>query len=258
LPIAYCPLPFPVCRLPSAVSACPLPIAHCHSRFPLSALLRNLFQRVTYSLERNPIKFRKFNKAKYHINQRALDNLRDIIVACAKNNSACQKLVYERYYGYALKIVFRYIYRYEKAVDVVNDGFVKVFRSIDRFIMDDLEHLEQRFMGWIKRIMINAAIDELRKNSMLTEIGGIPEHLWEVEDKSLSPDQALLYKELVSLVKQLPPAYRAVFNMVVIDGLTHHEVADQLNISVGTSKSNLSRARVLLQKHIKDLEASAI
>jgi RNA polymerase sigma-70 factor (ECF subfamily) len=93
---------------------------------------------------------------------------------------------------------------------------------------------------------------------MLVEIGGIPDHVWESADNSLSPDQSLLYKELVAMVKQLPPAYRAVFNMVVIDGLTHHEVAGLLNISVGTSKSNLSRARVLLQKHIKDLEASAI
>lgn len=187
-----------------------------------------------------------------------MDNLRDIIDACAKNNSASQKLVYERYYGYALKIVFRYIYRYEKATDVVNDGFVKVFRSIGRFVTDDLEHIEQRFMGWVKKIMINVAIDELRKNSMLVEIGGIPDHVWESADSTLSPDQSLLYKELVAMVKQLPPAYRAVFNMVVIDGLTHHEVANILNISVGTSKSNLSRARVLLQKHIKDLEASAI
>jgi RNA polymerase sigma factor (sigma-70 family) len=201
---------------------------------------------------------RKFNKAKYHIKQRALDNLREIIEACARNNGASQKLVYERYYGYALKIVFRYVYRYERAIDAVNDGFVKLFRNIDRFVTDDNDHIEQRFMGWMKRIMINVAIDELRKNSMLAEIGGIPEHLWEVADKSLSPDQSLLYKELVSLIKQLPPAYRAVFNMVVIDGLTHHEVADALDISVGTSKSNLSRARVLLQKHIKDLEASAI
>jgi len=187
-----------------------------------------------------------------------LDNLREIIEACSKNNSASQKMLYERYYGYALKIVFRYVYRYERAVDAVNDGFVKLFRHIDRFVTDDYEHLEQRFMGWMKKIMINVAIDELRRNSMLVEIGGIPEHLWETADKTLSPDQALLYKELVSLVKQLPPAYRAVFNMVVIDGLSHHEVADKLNISVGTSKSNLSRARVLLQKHIKDLEASAI
>jgi len=106
--------------------------------------------------------------------------------------------------------------------------------------------------------MINVSIDELRRNNMITEIGGIPDYVWETADKTLSPDQALLYKELVSLVKQLPPAYRAVFNMVVIDGLSHHEVADLLEISVGTSKSNLSRARVLLQKHIKDLEASAI
>jgi RNA polymerase sigma-70 factor (ECF subfamily) len=187
-----------------------------------------------------------------------LDNLREIIEACSRNHGASQKVLYERYYGYALKIVFRYVYRYEKAVDVVNDGFVKLFRNINRFVTDDYEHLEQRFMGWMKKIMVNVAIDELRRSSMLVEIGGIPDHLWETADKSLSPDQALLYKELVTLVKQLPPAYRAVFNMVVIDGLSHHEVADLLDISVGTSKSNLSRARVLLQKHIKGLEASAI
>lgn len=187
-----------------------------------------------------------------------MDNLRNIIDACVQNHSASQKLVYERYYGYALKIVFRYVYRYEKAADVVNDGFVKIFRHIGRFVTDDAEHIEQRFMGWIKKIMINAAIDELRRNSLLVEIGGIPEHVWDTADNSLSPDQALLYKELVIMIKQLPPAYRTVFNMVVIDGLTHQEVANLLDISVGTSKSNLSRARVLLQKHIKDLEASAI
>ncbi len=187
-----------------------------------------------------------------------MDNLRNTIEACARNNSASQKLVYEHYYAYALKIVFRYVYRYDKAADVVNDGFVKLFRSIDRFVTEDTEHIEQRFMGWMKKIMINTAIDQLRKNSMMPEIGGIPEHVWETADPSLSPDQALLYKELVILVKKLPPAYRAVFNMVVIDGLTHHEVAHCMNISVSTSKSNLSRAKVLLQKHIRDREASVI
>ena len=154
--------------------------------------------------------------------------------------------------------MFRYVYRYEKAVDVVNDGFVKIFRNMSRFVTDDPDHIEQRFMGWMKKIMINSAIDELRRNSMLAEIGGIPDQVWEVADHSHSPDHLLLYKELMMVVKQLPPAYRAVFNMVVIDGMTHHEVADLLDISVGTSKSNLSRARVLLQKHIRDLEASAI
>lgn len=185
-----------------------------------------------------------------------MDNLFDLIQACAKSNSASQKLVYERYYGFALKVVFRYIYRYDKAVDVVNDGFVKLFRGIDRFLLDDIEHLEQRFMGWMKKIMINVSIDELRRNNMITEIGGIPDYVWDMADKSLSPDQALLYKELVSLIKQLPPAYRTVFNMVVVDGLNHHEVSELLGISVGTSKSNLSRARAILQKHIKGLEAT--
>jgi len=187
-----------------------------------------------------------------------LDNLRNIIDACVNNNSACQKQLYERYFGYALKIVFRYVYRYEKAIDVVNDGFVKLFRNIGRFTIDNDDQIEQRFMGWMKKIMVNVAIDELRRNSMLSEIGGIPDHVWDVSDNSQSADQSLLYKEVIALVKQLPPAYRAVFNMVVIDGMTHQEVATLLDISVGTSKSNLSRARVLLQKNIKDLEAFAI
>lgn len=182
--------------------------------------------------------------------------MRELIEACAKNNSASQKLVYERYYGYALKIVFRYIYRYEKAVDTVNDGFVKLFRNIHRFNHDHVVEVEQLFLGWMKRIMINVSIDQLRKNHMVAEIGGIPEHVWDTADKSQTPEQSLMYKELVGLIKQLPPAYRSVFNMIVIDGMTHHEVADLLGISIGTSKSNLSRARVLLQKNIKDLEAS--
>jgi RNA polymerase sigma factor (sigma-70 family) len=187
-----------------------------------------------------------------------LENLRNIIDACVHNNAACQKTVYERFYGYSLKIVFRYIYRYDRAVDVVNDGFVKIFKNMYRFTSDDAISVEQRFMGWIKKIMINSAIDDLRKNNMIAEIGGIPEHVWDVQDKGPQPDQSLLYKELVAVVKQLPPSYRAVFNMIVIDGMSHHEVADHLGISVGTSKSNLSRARILLQKHIKDMEASEI
>lgn len=187
-----------------------------------------------------------------------MDNLRNIIDACVNSHGASQKALYEQFYGYALKIVFRYIYRYDRAVDVVNDGFVKIFRNMHRFTCDDSVNVEQRFMGWIKKIMINSAIDELRKNNMIAEIGGIPDHVWEAQDKGPLPDQSLLYKELISVVKQLPPSYRAVFNMIVLDGMTHHEVATVLGISVGTSKSNLSRARTLLQKHIKDMEVSKI
>jgi len=170
------------------------------------------------------------------------------------NDSRHQKMLYERYYGYALKTAFRYVYRYEKAVDVVNDGFVKIFRNFGKFKCEEDENMERILMGWIRRIMINSSIDELRRNNMMPEIGGVPDYVWEKSDKVHNADQLLLYKELVLQIKKLPPAYRAVFNMFVIDGMSHHEIADALNISVGTSKSNLSKARVLLQKFIKDQE----
>jgi RNA polymerase sigma-70 factor (ECF subfamily) len=137
-------------------------------------------------------------------------------------------------------------------VDVVNDGFIKIFRNFSKFTYTGTENLEMVFMGWIRRIMINTAIDVLRKDSLLPEIGSITEHVWMEEDKSQSSDQALLYKELINEVKKLPPSYRVVFNMYVVDGFTHQEIATQLGITVGTSKSNLFKAREHLKKIIKE------
>lgn len=168
-----------------------------------------------------------------------------------QQNERDQKVLYDKYYGYCLKTVFRYIYRYDKAVDVVNDGFVKIFRNFSKFEVRDAEHLEMILMGWMRMIMVNTAIDALRKNNFLPEIGDISEHIWLHEDRSQLSDNVLLYKELVMEIKKLPPSYRTVFNMYVIDGFTHQEIATKLGISVGTSKSNLSKARVILQKIIK-------
>lgn len=189
-----------------------------------------------------------------------MELLQNIINGCIENNQRDQKYLYEKYYGYCLKTVFRYIYRYDKAVDVVNDGFVKVFRNFSKFQFRDSENLEMILMGWMRTIMINTAIDHLRKNNFLPEIGDISETIWLQEDKSQGSDHALMYKELVKEIKKLPPSYRTVFNLYVIDGFTHQEIANQLGISVGTSKSNLSKARVLLQKIIKtnDLELQSM
>jgi len=99
--------------------------------------------------------------------------------------------------------------------------------------------------------MVNTAIDELRRSNMMPEIGGMPDHIWEEADRSAAADQLILYKELVNEIKKLPPSYRAVFNMFVIDGLSHQEISKVLGISVGTSKSSLSKARVQLQKIIQ-------
>lgn len=166
----------------------------------------------------------------------------------------CQKIVYDRYRGFALKTVFRYIYTYEKATDISNDGFVKLFNHFSSFKCDDPVDAEKILMGWIKRIMINLCIDELRKNRMVPETGSIPDHVWDMQDKSQDADQMILYKELIITIKGLPPQYRIVFNMYAIDGYSHNEIADALNMPIGTSKSILSRARTLLQKIIKEQE----
>lgn len=180
------------------------------------------------------------------------------IANCIKNDHRDQKALYEKYYGYCLKTVFRYIYHYDKAVDAVNDGFVKIFRNIGKFQYNDVENLEMMLMGWMRTIMVNTAIDFLRKNNFAPEIGDISESVWVQEDKSQSAEQALLYKELIKEVKKLPPAYRAVFNMYVIDGYNHQEIASHLGIAVGTSKSNLSKARVYLQKILKNNELEVV
>ena len=184
-----------------------------------------------------------------------MENINRIIQGCICKEYKYQKMVYESYRGFALKIVFRYIYRYEKAVDVANDGFVKLFSTFDRFIAAETEEDNNKIlMGYIKKIMLNASIDELRKTSMLPEIGGIPEEDWGDTNKEDDADQKLLYKQIIILIKELPPSYRIVFNMYVIDGFNHLEIADILKIPLGTSKSNLSRARMMLQAAIKKSE----
>ena len=105
------------------------------------------------------------------------------------------------------------------------------------------------FMAWIKTILINTAIDRLRKDNLLPEIGLTNEGFW-IEDRSANADNSLLYKEVINEVKKLPPTYRIVFNMFVIDGYSHQEIARELKIAVGTSKSNLSKARGLLQSFL--------
>lgn len=107
--------------------------------------------------------------------------------------------------------------------------------------------------------MVNTAIDELRRNHLMPEIGGIPESSWEEPGHSTGADNLVLYKELIIHVKSLPPSYGAVFNLYVIDGYSHPEIAELLGISVGTSKSNLFKAKAYLQKLInKDTKQAGI
>ena len=182
-----------------------------------------------------------------------LESLYQLIKGCIERDNKSQQVFYEHYYGFALKTVFRYIYKYDKATDVVNDSFVKIFNSLEKFqLAKEKSDTEKILMGWMKRILINTAIDELRKQQVAPEIGELPEYIWEEMDRSQNADQRLLYKELICEVKRLPPSYRNVFNMFVIDGFSHNEIAKTLGISEGTSKSALAKAKAQLKKFLEN------
>jgi len=122
-------------------------------------------------------------------------------------------MFYERFFGYLLKISFRYVHNYDTAVDVTNDGFVKIFQNINKFRADEEDYPERLLMGWMKRIIINTAIDELRRNNKIPELGVIPEHVWEIPDDSQRADNLVLYKELIRTNEKMNELYREILGI---------------------------------------------
>ncbi len=182
-----------------------------------------------------------------------------ILKGCVNGDSRCQKQFYDRYLHFALKTSFRYVHCFENAAHATNDAFVKIFRNIAHFEIRDPHNLEIMLMAWIKRIVINASIDFMSKESLVPQNTELPETVWKKTANSENGEDKVLYKELIVLIRKLSPAYRVVFNLYVIDGYSHPEIAKMLNISVGTSKSNLAKARAFLQKHfIKDNNGNAL
>jgi len=176
-----------------------------------------------------------------------------------ENDSHAQKLFYERYLNFALKISFRYVHSFENAKNAANDAFVKIFCHIHKFEIRDMEKLETMLLGWIKKIVINTSIDYMSKENRNPQLCELPATIWDKPGSVESGENKLLYQELLLLVRKLSPGYRAVFNLYVIDGFSHAEIADILGISIGTSKSNLAKARAFLQQYlIKDKTGYAL
>ncbi len=169
-----------------------------------------------------------------------------LLQGCKKNDRESQRLLYQHYYAYAVSICIRYSHSVEEAKEIVNDGFLKVFKKIDLYEKDS------SFKAWLRRIMINTAIDHYRKelkHYYHQDVQKIPVKQTN-EGNALSD---LSYAELIGLIQKLTPAYRAVFNLYVIDGFTHQEISKLLKISEGTSKSNLMKARNNLRKALGKL-----
>ncbi|WP_133271748.1 RNA polymerase sigma factor [Hymenobacter radiodurans] len=180
-----------------------------------------------------------------------------LLAGCRRADRECQRRLYGQYYSLAMSVCLRYLRNREQAMEAVNDGFLKVFRDADRF--DVRLHLDiaGSFRAWLRKIMVHTAIDHFR----IAEKHAFQQTLDEVAalhpDPGVSALDTLSFDELVALVHGLPAAYRAVFNLYAIDGFTHEEIAEQLGISAGTSKSNLFKARAHLKHLLKKIKHHA-
>lgn len=147
----------------------------------------------------------------------------------------------------------RYCNNTDDATEIVNDGFLKIYRALGSF-NPHYTDVEASLKGWMKRIMINTAIDHIRKNNQRFLVAEIFDNHFNIADETETSIDKMSYDEILAIVQKLSPVYRAVFNLYVIDGFKHEEIAEQLDISVGASKSNLSKARANLKKMLLEAE----
>ncbi len=168
----------------------------------------------------------------------------DLIKGCLENDRKMQELLYQRYSAKMFAVCLRYCKNSDDAQDLLQDGFVKVFRNIEKFRGDG------SFEGWIRRIFVNTSIEHFRrsvKNHFTTDTEEI-----KIEDPSLSALDNLAEKDIIKMIQELSPGYRQVFNMYVIEGYSHKDIGDILGISEGTSKSQLARAKGILKKMVEE------
>jgi len=167
-----------------------------------------------------------------------------LIEGCIENNRHAQKLLFEKYKSVMLGICLRYCKSRDEAEDVLMEAFMTIFTEIHNFRKDG--SLEQ----WIKRIMINSSINNYRKNLkhyFHTDIDDVDDRTMLEENEAVD---ATSTKDVLKVLQNLPEGYRVIFNLYAIEGYKHKEIAEMMNISIGTSKSQLSKARKMLQEKI--------
>ncbi len=184
---------------------------------------------------------------KQHTQLLSAEELTYHVEGCAVNKRESQKIIYNSFYGYAMAICDRYAGKQDDALEIMNDGFLKVFKEIHHY-QPAYSDVISSFKGWVRKIMVYTAIDHFRKNQkhkMVTQLDPVE---YQMAARSGDALDKISYDEIILAVQELSPGYRTVFNLFIIEGLSHDEIANKLDISVGTSKSNLSKARKQLQK----------
>ncbi len=166
----------------------------------------------------------------------------DLITGCIAGDRRMQESLYRKYSAKMYAVCLRYASNTDDARDLLQEGFIKVFRNLEKF-----RH-EGSFEGWMRRVFVNTSIEHFRKKVYTNSISEKEEMA--VEDASWTALDNLAEKDIVQLVRELSPGYRTVFNMYVIEGYSHKEIGDLLGITEGTSKSQLARAKAILQKKV--------
>ena len=169
-----------------------------------------------------------------------------LINGCRKGDRLAQKELYERYSRKMMGVCLRYVNDRETARDLLQDGFVKVFTSMDSYSGIG------SFEGWMRKIFVNCALEYLRKSDVLRESTDL-DNTAELIQPDASAFSNMSAAELMQLVQELPAGFRTVFNLFAIEGYSHKEISDMLNITESTSRSQFTRAKQMLQKRINAL-----
>lgn len=181
------------------------------------------------------------------------DDVKKLINACIKGDRISQQTLYQTFYGKMLAVCMRYASHKEEAQDFLHDGYLKVFAKLESF------KNEGSLEGWIRRIIVNNTIDVVRKKRETVFLYEEESHLINLSDNieednelELQKYQSIKADVIMNLVQKLTPGYRTVFNLYVIENYPHKEIAEMLNISIGSSKSNLAKAKLKLRDLFKN------
>jgi len=167
----------------------------------------------------------------------------ELIRESVKGSRVAQKCLYDRFSSKMFGVCLRYASDYQIAEDILQEGFIKAFKHLERF------RFEGSFEGWIRKIMVNTAIEIHRRKNLLYPIIDVENTDVELFDEDAV--EKLAAADLMQMVSSLSPGYRTVFSLYAIEGFSHKEIAEQLNISEGTSKSQLARARYILMELVE-------
>jgi RNA polymerase sigma-70 factor (ECF subfamily) len=173
-------------------------------------------------------------------------NEKEIIEGCIKQNRKAQKMLYDRYASKFLGICMRYAKDKQEAEDILQEGFLKIFERINKY------HFAGAFEGWMRRIIVNTAISNYRKNLKYYNHYDISE-ITEYDNDNNTQDLEFTLEEMLKVIQSLSPGYRIIFNLYAIEGYAHKEIAEMLGIDVSTSKSQYSRAKKIIQNRLAQL-----